>query len=167
MVCTDETADQLESLYRDHASAVLRFARRRVPAADAEDVTAEVFRITARQLQGRQVTDLRRAWFIAVARTVIVDRWRQEQRNRRRQGALETAALARRDGGPPSEVIDRLFDALARLEESQRRVLVLKYVERATTREIAETLGRSPAAVDSLLARARRALHEAFCALEP
>ena len=57
---------------------------------------------------------------------------------------------------------DRLLDSLERIPAEHRAVLVLRYVDGCSSREIAEAMGRSPQAVDSLLARARRGLIATF-----
>jgi RNA polymerase sigma-70 factor (ECF subfamily) len=48
--------------------------------------------------------------------------------------------------------------ALTGLSAEHRLVLVLKYLDDLSVVQIAATLGKSPQAVESLLARARRAL---------
>ncbi|MDW8479708.1 MAG: sigma-70 family RNA polymerase sigma factor [Xanthomonadales bacterium] len=63
----------------------------------------------------------------------------------------ETAALAR-----------RLAAALARLPARQREALVLRYDQELEMREVAEILGIGEHALESLLARARRALRRAL-----
>ncbi len=55
-----------------------------------------------------------------------------------------------------------MLATLERLPAEHRAVLVLRYVDGCSSREIAEALGRSAPAVDSLLARARRGLLAAF-----
>ncbi len=52
----------------------------------------------------------------------------------------------------------RIVQALAALSSEHRLVLVLKYLDDLTVQQIARTLDRSPQAIESLLARARRAL---------
>ena len=48
--------------------------------------------------------------------------------------------------------------ALRALSSEHRLVLVLKYLDDLTVQQLASTLDRSPQAIESLLARARRAL---------
>ena len=66
------------------------------------------------------------------------------------------------DGGPtPSEVVhradmaDRVDACLARLEESEREVLILRYYLDATWKDIAQTLDRTPEAAEQLSRRAK------------
>ena len=59
----------------------------------------------------------------------------------------------------------RIGSALASLSEAHRSVLRLKYDEGRSVQEIAQTLGRSEKAVESLLTRAREAFRDQFLAL--
>jgi RNA polymerase sigma-70 factor (ECF subfamily) len=53
------------------------------------------------------------------------------------------------------EQVQLVTDALERLDESTRSVLVLRYYDERSSKEIGELLGLSPAAVDMRLSRAR------------
>ena len=74
--------------------------------------------------------------------------------------------MAAGEAGEPEAAFERgearrvLHGLMAELKEEQREVLVLKYGERLSLAEIAVVMGRSPAAVNSLLQRARAALYD-------
>jgi RNA polymerase sigma-70 factor (ECF subfamily) len=55
----------------------------------------------------------------------------------------------------------QMAEALARLPEEMQQVLLLRHVDDLTHPEIAEQLGRSPAAIRMLYLRALRRLREA------
>jgi RNA polymerase sigma-70 factor (ECF subfamily) len=155
------TNARLEALYVDLLPVVYGFARSRVPEDEAEDVSAEVFRSALQRLQLDPDVELKPSWFLTVARNLIVDRWRRELRW---NGRIE---LLRRDVdtssfGPEGGSADRVLDALDRLSHDHRSVLVLRYVDGCSSKDIAAALGKSPTAVDSLLARARAALADAY-----
>jgi RNA polymerase sigma-70 factor (sigma-E family) len=82
--------------------------------------------------------------------------WRVRRRLHRPLTELESVAAA------PDPADDRLsvLAALARLPVSQRQVLVLRYWEDLTEREIADVLGVSPGTVKSRASRALAALRE-------
>lgn len=152
---------RLAALYDELLPTVYGYARARLPVADAEDVTADVFRAAAELLRADPAAPLRRAWFVTAVRNRIIDHWRHETRWRARLPVLRvdcedvTVWLDAPD-------CDRVADALDRLAPGHRAVLVLRYVDGLSTKEIAVALRRTPAAVDSLLARARRALVASF-----
>jgi RNA polymerase sigma-70 factor (ECF subfamily) len=158
---------RLAAMYDELLPVVYGYARSRLAEADAEDVTAEVFRRAAEQLHGDPGAVLSRSWFLTTARNRVIDRWRHEMRW---EGRLEVLrrdvdghALSRAAG----DAEDRVLDALDRLSPDHRAVLVLRYVDGLRTREIAAALGRGARATDSLLARARRELAVAFEAVAP
>lgn len=156
----DETRERIVLLYDRYLPAVYGYARNRLQAADAEDIAAEVFRTALQKLQAEPDIALSKGWFLTVTRNLVIDRWRRDFRwdGRLEVLARDAAALAH----PATADEDRVLDALDRLEPDHRAVLMLRYVDRFRTREIAEMIGRNPRAVDSLIARARRALLQAF-----
>ena len=69
-------------MYREHVAGVWRYVRTRVPgAADADDVTAEVF---VKAMRSWDRFDDRRdsvgAWLIGIARHVVADWWARRSR---------------------------------------------------------------------------------------
>jgi RNA polymerase sigma-70 factor (ECF subfamily) len=152
---------RLEGLYREMLPAVFGYARSRLREAEAEDVTAEVFRAALNRINKDPSAELNQSWLLTVARNLIIDRWRRESRWEGRLDVLRIEAQEPRYTGP-NDSIDRVLDALDTLTPDHRAVLIMRYVDRYTSREIADVLGRAPRAVDSLLARARVALIAAF-----
>jgi len=78
-------------------------------------------------------------------------RWR-----RRRPEVLAASPPELPEGGPGDSVVDRLVltQALVQLPPRQRAVLVLRYLEDMSERQVAETLGCSPGTVASQASRA-------------
>lgn len=152
--------ERIVLLYDRYLPVVYGYARNRLQEADAEDVAAEVFRTALQKVQAEPDVELTKAWFLTVTRNLVIDRWRRDLRWEGRLAVLarDTTAAAR----PATADEDRVLDALDRLAPDHRAVLMLRYVDGFRTREIAEMIGRNPRAVDSLIARARRALLEAF-----
>ena len=56
----------------------------------------------------------------------------------------------------------RTIAALARLPDDQRVALILRYVDDLTVADVANELGRSVRATESLLVRARRTLRAVY-----
>jgi RNA polymerase sigma-70 factor (ECF subfamily) len=155
---------RLAALYDELLPVVYGYVRSRLAEADAEDVTAEVFRTAAEQLQRDPTAQLTRSWFLTAARNRVIDRWRHQMRWEGRLEALrrDVDVQSVAPGTGTGEAEDRVLDALDRLSPDHRAVLILRYVDGLRTRAIAEALGRNPRATDSLLARARRELVAAF-----
>jgi RNA polymerase sigma-70 factor (ECF subfamily) len=151
----------LECLYSEFLPVVYSYARSRLPKTDAEDLTAEVFRAAAEQLRRDPDAELGRAWLLTAARNRIIDLWRHRTRWEARIEILRRDAELSR-ASSMNDASEGGLEALDRLAPEHRAVLILRYVEGLRSKEIAAELGRNPRAVDSLLARARRALASAY-----
>lgn len=130
----------------------------------AEEVVAETFAEAARAYQGGRGHEIERAWLLHVARLRLIDYWRRESRHSRRAERL--AVMTMRDHVLPDAVDGdpRVLVALDSLSARQRAVLTLRYVDDYSVSEVAEAMGVSYQAAESLLARARRALLAAYAA---
>ena len=118
-------------------------------AADAEDVTAETFRAALGRLRFPIPRAEARTWLLTVARRRTVDHLRRE--NRRGCAPLEETPAPSVD----AEIGPAVRAVLRAMPPDAAQALVLKYVLGLTTPETARALGRSPAAANSLLQRAR------------
>jgi RNA polymerase sigma-70 factor, ECF subfamily len=129
---------------------------------DAEDATERTFLAALAAID--RFTDEGasfRAWLFRIAHNQLANALRG--RRRRRTDALD--AVAEPAGGEdPASAVDRADDArrvrraLGTLPEDRRQVLVLRFVDGLTAREIGEVLGRSEGAVRVLQHRALREL---------
>ena len=160
------TAEALQERYLDD---VFRYVTRRLARREeAEDVTAEVFAAAFAALPRFRGDCPPRLWLLGIARRKVADVLRR-RKTRPETLACEMAAseeaLCRAlttDG--PEVALQRaerwriVRELLAGLKEEQREALLLRYVEGLDTAEVALVLGRSPAAANSLLQRARASL---------
>nr|WP_246386200.1 sigma-70 family RNA polymerase sigma factor [Armatimonas rosea] len=144
-----------------HLATVFDFARRRLPTRDdAEDATAETF-AAAFSSVARCPADasLHRAWLLGIARRKVADLHRK--RYRRRESLVESLPEPPDSAPTPEAHALRAEDALQlrravlALPPNQRDALLLKYVDGLTMPEIGTVLGKSEAAVNSLIQRAR------------
>ena len=148
-----------ERLYRKHAADVYRYALVVLRnEADAEDVTQTTFLNAYRAIERGERPQKPQNWLIAIAHNVCRQRFRQSQR-RPSEVAYEDelAEAIVDDDAVTAEDIRR---ALGHLAFNQRAALVMRELEGRSYPEIAEILGLSVSAVETLLFRARRALRE-------
>lgn len=144
---------------------LLAYAERRLGrgANEAEDIVQESFLRLWRQAanwgEGQPVWP----WLLTVARHLTIDRLRRATRHP--QAAEAEAAEAIADPGPSAlarlvakDEAAALSAALAALPLRQRKALVLRHLEAMSNPEIAAVMGTEVEAVESLLARGRRAL---------
>ena len=149
-----------ERLYSKHATDVYRYAFGVLRnEADAEDVTQTTFLNAYRALERGEQPRVPLNWLITIAHNVCRQRFRAASR-RPQEVELDfdvADALVAESEGPTPEDIRR---ALGHLAFNQRAALVMRELEGRSYAEIAEVIGISTAAVETLIFRARRALRE-------
>jgi RNA polymerase sigma factor (sigma-70 family) len=155
-----DTNRAFERLYRTHVGDVYRYALAVTGnRSDAEDVTQTTFMQAYRALDRGEHPVKPRNWLITVAHNVCRQRFRETARRPIEVEYDEDVgeALVPSDDAPTAADIQR---ALGQLAMNQREALVMRELEGRSYAEIAETLGLSVAAVETLIFRARRALRE-------
>lgn len=133
----------------------------------AGDVTQEAF-VRAWQGIGKLDDPGRfRGWLGRIVRNIAADHLRARQRIRIVQPDDGRQVI---DPAVEADRVERrasINEALAGLDEVSRAVIVLRYYEQLASKEIAELLEMSPAAVDMRLSRARLELRERLDHLSP
>lgn len=147
-----------------HIDAVYAYVRHRLaPRADlADDVVQDVFVAALDGLRSFQAQSSLRTWLIGIARHKIEDFYRGRLRAAQVFDDRETdAAEANSDEPPIDESIDRdrartrARAILARMPEHYGLLLIWRYWEQRSTRDIAAAVGSTEKSVERMLARAR------------
>src|SRR5436190_14799500 len=148
-----------ERLYRRHVGDVYRYSLAVLRnQADAEDVTQTTFLNAYRALERGERPRTPQNWLIAIAHNVCRQRFRQSQRRPAEIELNEELAEAYVEEDTISA--EDIRRALGHLGFNQRAALVMRELEGRSYQEIAEILGLSVSAVETLILRARRALRE-------
>ncbi|RMG53541.1 MAG: RNA polymerase sigma factor [Acidobacteria bacterium] len=187
----DESAKMDGSTQADDATLVTRFKRGEMRAYEhlfdryqariynyllrltgdaelAEDLTQEVFLrafTEVRKLKGEINFS---AWLYRVATNLCYDHFRQRARNQRvTTEYMAQHAMTDTSNTPERQLLRRertihMAEALARLPMHYRTILLLKYAEGMSYRQIGAVLSLSEAAVTSLLHRARMELRRLY-----
>lgn len=145
--------DVAERAFRRHYGQVYRFVRRRT--ADhhrAEELTQQVFADAAASLRESSSPTL--AWLYTVAKRRFADEVRRSVRG----DTLAVAAAPAEAREYGRDVTVSLRDAVARLPQGQRDVVVLKLLRGARFAEIGRLLGVSEEAAKMRFVRALEAL---------
>jgi RNA polymerase sigma-70 factor (ECF subfamily) len=148
-------------LVRRHAPKLQRFAERLLrDPSEAEDVVQETFLRLWQRAREYSPSARVTTWLHRIAHNLAVDRLR----GRGRAAPFEEEELP--VSAPQPVLIDEarraraLEQALAALPERQAAALVLVHLHGLTGAEACEVLGIGPEALESLLARGRRALKQ-------
>jgi RNA polymerase sigma-70 factor, ECF subfamily len=149
----------LTRLYEHHATRVFGFCLKWLRSREeAEDAVQTTFLYALRGLQRGVVPTFESAWLLAIARNVCLSRTKAARR-RSVETAEDPHTLANTVPAPPrSEELDELSAALNALTELQRRALLMREWQGLSYREIADELGLTQSAVETLLFRGRRSL---------
>ena len=132
-------------------------------AAEAEDLTAQAFlqawqAIDRYQVRGAPFV----SWLLRIAHNLAVS----YLRSRRDGSELPETLVDHSRHNNPEEVLqrraeeERVRQAILRLREEQRQVIMLRFVEDLEYREVAEIVGKSVAAVRVIQHRALNALRK-------
>ncbi|HUP62415.1 MAG TPA: sigma-70 family RNA polymerase sigma factor [Thermoanaerobaculia bacterium] len=143
-------------LYEAHFERIYAFVVHRVrDRSVAEDLTADVFRHALAAIGGFEWRGVPfTAWLYRIAANEIADHAAKSARER---GSIATGEPAR-DETRMIEHRATLFRLVDDLPADQRRVIVMRFAEERSVREVATTLGRSEAAVKQLQWRALQTL---------
>jgi RNA polymerase sigma-70 factor, ECF subfamily len=146
-----------------YTDCVYSYVRRRVmpQAGTVEDLVQEVFLAAWNSLRSYRGEASLRHWLLGIARHKIEDYYRKRLR--------EPEVPDEIDGELPEQVfipkyedqldraanLEKTYRVLAKLPENYGLVLLWRYLEQRSAREMAHLTGRTEKAIERLLARAR------------
>jgi len=142
-------------LYEVNFERVYAYAVRRVrDRAEAEDVTSEVFHQALANLKRFEWRGIPfAAWLFRIAANLISDRWQRSGREITDEETIDAAQVS------PAEIeeVERratLFKLVDTLPAEQKNVVVLRFVEQKSIKEVAREIRKTEGAVKQLQFRA-------------
>jgi RNA polymerase sigma-70 factor (ECF subfamily) len=142
-------------LYELHFERVYAYAVRRMAnRTEAEDLTSEVFHQALANLKRFEWRGIPfAAWLFRIAANLISDRWQRSGREVSDDSQIESAQVE------PAEIeeVERratLFRLVGTLPDEQRRVVVARFVEEKSIKEVAREIRKTEGAVKQLQFRA-------------
>ena len=142
-------------LYENNFERVYAYVVRRVgDRAETEDLTSEVFHHALANLQRFEWRGIPfAAWLYRIAANLISDRWQRSGREVADEAQMELAQVS-----PAAieevELKATLFRLVDTLPAEQRRVVVLRFVEEKSIKEVAREIRKTEGAVKQLQFRA-------------
>lgn len=149
--------------YEQHIAPIFRFILLRIKNYhEAEDLTQVVFLKAWKGLPKYKEKNQFLSWLYAIARNTIVDYWKKKKEFV--LGNEEIEILDER-----SDFLETLqeendfqdiINAINLLSEDQQEIIILKFIEDISNREISEIMDRSEDAVRQLQSRALKSLKD-------
>jgi RNA polymerase sigma-70 factor (ECF subfamily) len=164
-----------EILVRRHQRAVLNFIYRFIgDRIEAEDLAQEVFLRVWQSAATYMPTAGFTTWLYRIAANLCINKHQSERikklftvpfaRSEEKDPVNESTIKHAGKASSPEELLlaaerkHRILNALQQLPDNQRTAIILKIYDNLSYQEIAGIMGRSVAAVDSLLIRAKKNL---------
>jgi RNA polymerase sigma-70 factor, ECF subfamily len=148
-----------EGLVENYLTDVFRYVARRLPFTDqavADDITAQTFQAALQGLHRLKSGTDPYPWLLGIARRELINRARRHKNDI----ALTDATLINFETPErlslSKERRTELWRILDALPSDQRESLLLQHLEDLSIAQIAQVLGKSHAATNSLLQRARQ-----------
>ena len=172
-LCQKGDMDAFNQLVLMYENKILNYCYRILgDRTDAEDATQEVFVKLYRFIGSFTGQSAFSTWLYKIASNVCLDLLRKNKRHKTETVSLhqqntegEEFMMYVEDGSPtPYEVAQKneaqraLLDALEKLGEDQKKVIILRDIEGLSYEEIADITGTAPGTVKSRINRARKAL---------
>ncbi len=132
---------------------------------DAEDLTARVFQRAMKHIPNYQDRGVPfSAWLYRIAHNLVAN-WHRDRSRKKEVSITEKMILRAKDESPETTIIrtekqDALLQIIRTLPPDRQQLLILKFVEGYSNREIGEIMNRSEGAVKSLYHRTLLALRD-------
>jgi RNA polymerase sigma-70 factor (ECF subfamily) len=148
-------------LYENNFERVYAYVVRRVgDRAETEDLTSEVFHHALANLKRYEWRGIPfAAWLYRIAANLISDRWQRKGREEVADGPEQIESAEGRNA--EIDEVERkatLFRLVETLPTEQRRVVVLRFVEEKSIKEVAQEIRKTEGAVKQLQFRALSSL---------
>jgi RNA polymerase sigma-70 factor (ECF subfamily) len=154
--------EAFESLYCRHVKAVYNRVRFVIPETDVEDVVQEVFLATLSSLRKFRGEAQFTTWLRTLTNHKVAEYYRR--RSRKKETMQVDLVQAENQGDDHNAIsiedIIALQNALMRLRDLYREIILLRFAEEMPFNEIAVYMKKKPEAVKSLYRRAMSALEQ-------
>lgn len=152
------------ALYRTSLPQVLGFLYVRTGGDEdlANDLAAETFASAVERFNTGAQAQVTTSWLCTVARRRLIDHWRRQTTASTKRHLVHQRTFEQ--DTPETSFVERqqVADALGMLNADYRLALVLHHLDGHSVREVAEVLGRTEKAAESLIGRAKEAFRDHY-----
>ncbi len=164
LLCQKGDLDAFAPLYDIFVDAIYRYVFYRVNSADAEDLVETVFLKVWEKLHQYKQKKNRSfsSWIFRIAHNLVVDHYRSSKEKHVEELSVQIPDLNRQHN--PIRVTQGILDndslkkAIAKIKKQYRDIVVYKFINELSNKEIAEILGKSEGSLRILQFRALKAL---------
>lgn len=146
-------------LYKENVKKIYNYIYYRTGNIhEAEDLTARVFQRAFNHITRYKKTNVPfSAWLYRIAHNLVAN-WHRDSKRRKELPLEDQVNLKIKQDIPEIQIekkqeVDHLLLAIRKLSNDRQLVLILKYVEGLSNKEIGEVLGKSEGAIKSLYHR--------------
>ncbi len=170
----NEKEERFILLYKTYIDEVYQFIFMRTGfrSAVAEDISQDIFLDVFRGLNQFRGLCSERTWVFRIARNKLNDYYRKQYGQK-----FDTCDIDHADQiSDPLQNLDlkivksienqEIRQCLNKLETHYRMILLMKYVDKRSVKEIAKTIDKTPKAIESMLQRAKGAFMKEYKAMK-
>lgn len=146
---------------------LLRFAQKKAQnAKDAEDLAQETMVNCLRQMHLFRGEASLKTWMMTILRHEIADYYRKKYAKKAIKTLPLSDFLLKHEIQKTSEVEHKVKIVLEKMLDRRKRLLLMKYVDGLSVKEIAQRVGKTFKAVESDLYRARESFKELYVSID-
>lgn len=172
----EEREQKFISVYHSYVSEIYQYVylRTGMNKALAEDITQDIFVDVYRGMSGFKGLSSERTWVFKIARNKLNDFYRKQYSPKFEVVEIDDYMTEYLED-PSQDIQELLIKSFERekvraclhgLPEQYRIVLILKYIDEKTVKEIASIVEKSPKAIESILQRAKNAFIKSYARYE-
>lgn len=150
-------------LYDRYQPAIYRFILLKISnKASTEDLTHQVFLNAWQNIENYQIQGFPfSSWLYRIARNAVIDYYRTDKKNLNLENIEEVTAVDNLEDKIDQEFgLNIIKAALKELPEEQESIIIMKFVEEMTNKEIAAALGKSEGAIKTAQHRCLKNIKE-------
>jgi RNA polymerase sigma-70 factor (ECF subfamily) len=155
------------TLYDNHADAIFRFCYFKTGNREtAKDLTQDTF-IKVFKYLGKEKIENHKAFVYTIAKNTVIDFWRKAKsipESHLPEGFFES--IAEKDNTDTAFDYPTFLSLLDKLSESDREVVILRYIEDMSSKDMAELLHERENTILVRISRAREKLRDLFKEIE-